>query len=140
MPTLTFGFPDLRWRRSVLKMILQTQISICNCLAKTGGVVFVTNHFHIEEPPSFRRLNELLGSSKRKGQSDWMPRSIGIGSHNVRPGDSVILIARVFSPLIIRYDSDSTRLVSPAIVQGVMQGETWDTSWSMEDLEEFILS
>lgn len=136
----SFGSHNLIRGRSSSKTILRTQISICNCLAKTGRIIFVTSHLHIEIPPSVRNLEELGGYSKREGETDWMPRRIGVGSRNVRAGDCVVLIAGVFSPLIIRRDSSSTRIVSPAAVQGVMEGQTWDVSWKAEDLEEFMLS
>jgi hypothetical protein len=120
--------------------VLHTQISICNCLAKTGRTIFATNHLHVENSPADRFNMMFEDIRKREGESDWKPRTIGVGSRNVRAGDYVVLIAGVSSPLIIRRDRVSTRIVSPAVVQGVMEGETWDVSWKAGDLEKFMLS
>lgn len=132
-------FHNVLGAHSSLQTILRIQMSICNCLAKTERAIFITNPLHIEESPLTRNLMELT-QAKIEGESDWMSRRIGVASRNVRAGDNVVLIAGVSSPLIIRRDGISTRIISPAAVQGVMEGQTWDVSWQKEDLEEFILS
>jgi hypothetical protein len=138
--TSSFGSHDFIGRRSSSSTILHTQISICNYLARQGRTLFVTNQLHIEYSPLERSLMDFFDGRSNPQTSGWMPRRVGVGSRGVRAGDFVVLIAGVSSPLIIRRDRISTRIVSPAVVQDMMQGQSWDPSWKASDLEEFILS
>lgn len=57
---------------------------------------------------------------------------MGICPRWAREGDLIILISGLTAPFIVRKEEGHYRLVGPAYVHGVMQGERW----SLEELEE----
>ena len=70
-----------------------------------------------------------------------------ISSCTVQVGDEVVLIGGVRTPLVIRSNPASTRLVGPAYlphapsIPGYGPRSTyWDQDWQADDLDEFFLS
>lgn len=131
------GFRSLITGRAEARIVLSTQISISNCLAKKGITVFSTKNWL--ENPLYIQLTENME------RSNLFPGTLvnlrtGVGSGNVRVGDAVALIAGLSSPLIIRHEGTLTRIISPAAVHGVETEVYWYHSCEKQDLEEFILS
>jgi hypothetical protein len=67
-------------------------------------------------------------------------KTIGIATDEVQAGDQIVLVSGVRMPLVLRRDGLSNRLVSPALVWRVMNGQMWDKQWKVGVLEEFSLS
>jgi hypothetical protein len=62
---------------------------------------------------------------------------LGISKSGVEVGDELILIAGLHLPLVVRVEGDSRRLVSPAIVALMMEGEFWNPALEESELDEF---
>lgn len=138
---------SLRKKRSLfnsggasLQEIFRAHISICNILARTEKMIFQGSSILVQKSQAERNLeNLLLGVGDIEG-ANWKGFEIkGICTRNVRVGDVVVLVAGVSSPLIIRRGHTSMSLVSPAIINGAMEGEFWDSSWQSEELDRIYL-
>jgi hypothetical protein len=64
---------------------------------------------------------------------------MGTTSHTVQADDMAVLFAGCNLPMIIRPDGNHYRLISPAYIHGIMQGEAWPKDVSVETLEKFTL-
>ena len=114
---------------SNLSACLKSQILVCNALAKTKKRFFTTTDIR------WAVLDPHLGLV-------WETVSrtaIGVGNSDVQAGHHVVLIAGVSVPLIFARGPESTRLISPAVLNGVEFGELWHGD-SEKDMEEFRLS
>ena len=62
---------------------------------------------------------------------------LGKGLKNIQEGDSVVLIAGVGMPMILRKDGNSYRSIGPAYIDGMMNGEMWPED--EQDLIDIVL-
>ncbi|KAF2813857.1 uncharacterized protein BDZ99DRAFT_473012 [Mytilinidion resinicola] len=131
--------PHLNRGGPSLQEIFRTHISMCNILARTEKMLFQGSSIFMEKTRVDRALGVFLEAEDDEWKN-WTGLGMkGICNRNVRAGDTVMLVAGVSSPVIIRRGPTSMRLVSPAIVDGAMQGEFWDSSWQAEELERIYL-
>jgi hypothetical protein len=129
--------PLLLIGRASLQEIFRTHISMCNILARTEKMVFQGSNVFVGKSPLEKNL-EIMGIECE--ERDWRCFEIkGICTRNVHVGDMAVLVAGVSSPLIIRRGPTSMSLVSPAIINGAMEGEFWDSSWRSEELDQIYL-
>jgi hypothetical protein len=66
----------------------------------------------------------------------------GVAPTGAQEGDVVTLISGVSMPMVLRKDQKGFRVVGPAFLPGMMDGEVWkqlDTSRHAGDLEEIVL-
>lgn len=132
-------YTTIDWIFVSYKSILKTHISICNELAETNRMFFaaekVNTRIHFSDPQKLEHRTEFLD---------------GICKDDVQVGDKVIYISGLSSLVIVRaYDSESVRLVSPAVM-GLKHkpGDlyTFDPGINLRpnvkerDLEEFALA
>ena len=125
--------------RASLQKIFRTHIStyMCKILARTEKMVFKGSNFFVGKSLLEENL-EILGIQCE--ERDWTCFEMkGICTRNANVGDIAVLVAEVSSPLIIRRGPTSMSLVSPTIINGVMEGEFWDSSWRFEELEQIYL-
>jgi hypothetical protein len=126
--------------------ILATQIVICNELARRRQALFATSSRASLSGDLYsrddRRWDEYLKIEKRKvaDVESLSTNTIGCACDDIQVGDSVVLIAGVRVPLILRRDGASWRLISPANVLRMMEGKDWHQDWQEDDLVEIILS
>ena len=66
----------------------------------------------------------------------------GTGSAAIGHGDQIALFSGARQPFIIRSKGDDTyQFLGPAYVDGVMNGEAWNVSWSAENgLDKFVVT
>lgn len=107
--------------------IFRAHIAICNSISAAGRKLFsTTSCVRLSYEQSYSSAvvwrytrNLILNIGGRQ-----LVR--GVCNSPVQVGDEVILVAGNHMPLVIRRGgSDTVRLVSPAIVFGVMQGQAW---------------
>lgn len=82
----------------------------------------------------------LLLPRNRKSDSSHVIIDFGMACEAVKPGDNVALICGVQIPLILRIASETSKLVSPAIIPRLMIGRGWGDSLKIEDLTKIHLS
>lgn len=134
-------FRRLRFRRTPCSELLRAHIAICNSMSSTKRHLFLTHDmasrcsdpFHASNPKLCQRRARplwyrLLRRHKRYGVRDW-----GVCTNDVQPGDEVILVAGLSMPLVVRRDGIYYRLVSPAIISNVMQGQAWPCNMTQND-------
>ncbi|KAF7510994.1 hypothetical protein GJ744_005540 [Endocarpon pusillum] len=137
------------WRQVPYANIFRAHIAICNSISATGRKMFSTTscvRLSYEQTYSNRLL--LATRRVRNSTHDICGRQLvrGVCNSRVQVGDEVILVAGNHMPLVIRRGgsgTDTVRLVSPAIVFGVMQGQAWPRlrdDWSSADLHTFRIS
>lgn len=120
---------------------LHNQIAICNFFAKKDVIHFTAEFFFMRSSSILSTIRNEIGIGfGSKSKKSLVLAGIGVSTPNVRVGDSIVLIAGVSTPLVIRRDNASTRLVSAAFVKGNMEGVGWNMGWTEEDLEEYMSS
>ena len=132
-----------------------THITICNALARGRKVFFATGDTSVkryfennsEEPRrrAYKRRKEaylqgtLTAVDERLGYY-YETIDFGIACDTIQPGDKVALICGVRTPLILRTTSETSKLVSPALIPGLMTGRGWNGLLNEEDFTKISLS
>ena len=125
----------------------QTHIYMCNVLARNKRQIFITDKIDPYRGKDSRpgvysfpwsneaSRKEFLEKMAERGSRPYA----GISRFEVKIGDELILIAGLHLPLVVRVEGDSRRLVSPAIVAFMMEGEFWNSALEESGLDEFRL-
>jgi hypothetical protein len=135
-----------------LAKIWQTHIAVCNALARSRKVFFYTSlrlyaNSYGEDPRQRahhrRRGANFEGpllSKTKKFDTSHVIIDFGMACDAIKHGDNLALICGVRIPLILRITSETTKLVSPAIIPRLMTGRGWDDSLKINDLTKIHLS
>ncbi|KAF8855186.1 hypothetical protein BDZ45DRAFT_692774 [Acephala macrosclerotiorum] len=60
--------------------------------------------------------------------------TLGMAPHSIREGDHIALLAGLDVPMIIRpLENGHYRMIAPAYVCGIMEGQAWDSDWELAD-------
>jgi hypothetical protein len=147
-----------RWMRLKLAFggfakIWETQIAMCNTLAQNQKVLFSTNEkksYYDSSRSDPRRLAHHRRRDADAGKTSpsvdevddiqYATVNIGIACETVQPGDNIILVGGVRTPLVIRTTSTTQKLISPAVVPNLMTGRGWSHSIKSEHLTTFSLA
>jgi len=132
--------------------VWKTHITICNALARGRRVLFsisVRMHYIASQRDPRQRAHQRRREEDVEGTSRSIVEErgvhydiadIGIACDTVQPGDNIILVGGVRTPLVIRATSELYTLVSPALIPSLMAGHGWNDSLKNEDLTKFSLS
>jgi hypothetical protein len=135
-----------------LAKIWQTHIAVCNALARGRKVFFCTSlqlyaNCCGEDPRQRahhrRREADVEGpllSKNEKLDTSHVIIDFGMACDTIKPGDNLALICGIRMPLILQITSETSRLVSPAIIPRLMTGRGWDDSLKIKDLTKIHLS
>jgi hypothetical protein len=136
-----------------LENVWETHVTLCNALARHRKVLFSTkekrvrldiSHVDPRRRAHNRRLDKYLSQRSTRGKKivnrvDHRV-SIGVAEVTVQPGDKIILVGGVQTPLIIRTTLTKHKLISPAMIPSLMTGRGWVNSIEDENLTLFELN
>jgi hypothetical protein len=152
-----------------LARVWRTHIAVCNALARSQKVLFCTSlqlyanscggdprqRAHRRRrrvdvapdqpspppprPPGPPEQGHLLDENEKLDTSRVII-DFGMACDAIKPGDNLALVSGVRMPLVLRITSETSKLVSPAVIPRLMTGRGWDDSLKVKNLTEIHLS